>query len=439
MNRRIAEQQCVDCGQPFQMTPEHVAWFAKKGLDIPRRCKDCRALKKAKRELEPLPKPLLDVLRDAQQLAAAREPRSAYGDLAEKVRGLVQTFGASLRRESYDRLWSYWETRHKVVHERLVPSKAETSDLIAFALSIVDELHFQEPAFQQISEFFKFPNVEHPDWHTEFWARGHSATMSGEEALAKILGHTEADEEPDEEIAGHPERRAKAKPDWTPELRSWPDVLAGPAGEWGESEIALAADVVTLPGDAARRRDVWAECIRVLPAFYICCQREYAFEVLASTEALPGKNHSVLVFYDVYGNTFADLYSSIELTDLRRLLDGLGRLESERDGGIRLELARELIETSSPALIVNSVRFHPVQPSGYPFPIALDDYLWSFGESLLDWYFMHQGAAIGEPEWGQLIQGEELTDALERLIRNDVLTSPERLEALGVCHPSARS
>jgi len=444
MNARFADKKCLDCGQPFRLEAGEVAFFARKNYDLPKRCKPCRDRRKAQRDLDPLPKPLLKLLADADGLARASVPsecRLAYIDLFQTVKGVVHKFGPSLRLESYDRLLAYGETRNNVDHEKHVPSKAQISDLVAFALSTVDELHFHEPAFQQIAEFFRFPNVEHPGWHTELWARGHPEIAIDQvmrEIAPKLLetaGATNTNEETDHDVLGDLGSVGPLGPDWTPVLRSWPDILAGPDRGMEASEIALAADVVTLPGDALRRRNVWAECLHILPAFYICCRREYAYEVLASTESLPNENVSVLVFYDSYGQNFADPYSAKQLSDLRRLHDGLAKLEGERDDGKRLGLARQLVEVASPDLILQSVSFYPVRPANEPFPIALEDYLWSLGESLLDWYFMNQNAEFGEPGWGHLKQGAELASALDDLIRKEVLASPEELQALGVCAP----
>lgn len=443
MNVRFSEQECRECGKRFRLEPGEVAWYAGRGWDTPKRCKPCRNQRKAQRDLDPLPKPLLELLAHADGLARASAPsecRLAYIDLFQTVKEAVHKFGPSLRLESYERLLAYAATRSDVDHEKHVPSEAQTSDLVAFALSIVDDLHFHEPAFRQISEFFKFPNVEHPDWHTELWARGHSR-IEIEQVLRKIApklleagGATDSDEETDQDVLGDVGPAGPPGPDWTPVLRSWPDILAGPWGSgMGPSEIALAADVITLPGDALRRRNVWAEYLHILPAFYICCRREYAYEVLASTESLPNENVSVLVFYDSYGQNFADPYSAKQLSDLRRLHDGLAKLEGERDDGKRLGLARQLVEVASPDLILQSVSFYPVRPANELFPIALEDHLWSLGESLLDWYFMSQGAEFGEPGWGQWKESNELAAALDGLVKSEVLASPEQLQALGVC------
>ena len=442
MNVRFSDQKCRDCGQPFQLEPGEVAFFATKGLSLPRRCKRCRDRRKAERDLLPLPRPLLEVLKDADRLAKASteaERRLAYIDLFQKVKDVARKFETSLRRESYHRVLAYAETRNKVDHERHVPSEAQTSDLTVFALSVVEELHFDEPNFQEVSEFFRFPNVEHPDWHTELWARGRSS-IAAEHALREIApklletaSPADANRETDEDVLWHPGSAAPPGPDWTPALRSWPDILAGRFGGMEPSEIALAADVITLPGDALRRRNVWAEYLHILPAFYICCRREYAYEVLASTESLPNENVSVLVFYDSYGQNFADPYSAKQLSDLRRLHDGLAKLEGESDDGKRLRLAQQLVEVASPDLILQSVSFYPVRPANEPFPIALEDHLWSLGESLLDWYFMSQGAEFGEPGWGQWKESNELAAALDGLVKSEVLASPEQLQALGVC------
>lgn len=39
---------CVDCSKQFTMTPAEQEWFKKKGLLLPKRCRDCRVAKRAK-------------------------------------------------------------------------------------------------------------------------------------------------------------------------------------------------------------------------------------------------------------------------------------------------------------------------------------------------------------------------------------------------------
>jgi hypothetical protein len=38
---------CIDCGRPFVFTAGEGKFFAGKGLRTPRRCKECRALRKS--------------------------------------------------------------------------------------------------------------------------------------------------------------------------------------------------------------------------------------------------------------------------------------------------------------------------------------------------------------------------------------------------------
>lgn len=42
--------QCSDCPKTFTLTEKEAAFFVEKGLVKPRRCKECRALKKANRD-----------------------------------------------------------------------------------------------------------------------------------------------------------------------------------------------------------------------------------------------------------------------------------------------------------------------------------------------------------------------------------------------------
>jgi hypothetical protein len=41
--------QCSDCGQSFNFSQGEQEFFQKKGMSEPKRCKDCRAAKKAER------------------------------------------------------------------------------------------------------------------------------------------------------------------------------------------------------------------------------------------------------------------------------------------------------------------------------------------------------------------------------------------------------
>lgn len=43
------ELSCVDCGKPFTFTAKEQDFFAKKGFTNPKRCPECRRLKKMQR------------------------------------------------------------------------------------------------------------------------------------------------------------------------------------------------------------------------------------------------------------------------------------------------------------------------------------------------------------------------------------------------------
>lgn len=40
------QSQCVDCDQEFTITSGEQEFYAEKGLNLPKRCKECRAAKK---------------------------------------------------------------------------------------------------------------------------------------------------------------------------------------------------------------------------------------------------------------------------------------------------------------------------------------------------------------------------------------------------------
>jgi hypothetical protein len=42
--------KCADCKQPFVLTAGEQEWFEQRDMHMPRRCKECRARKKAGRE-----------------------------------------------------------------------------------------------------------------------------------------------------------------------------------------------------------------------------------------------------------------------------------------------------------------------------------------------------------------------------------------------------
>jgi hypothetical protein len=42
--------KCKDCGAEFEVTTGEQDWYAKKGWELPKRCKGCREIVKAKRK-----------------------------------------------------------------------------------------------------------------------------------------------------------------------------------------------------------------------------------------------------------------------------------------------------------------------------------------------------------------------------------------------------
>lgn len=34
--------KCVNCNKPFTLTSSHAKWFLDRGLELPKRCKECR-------------------------------------------------------------------------------------------------------------------------------------------------------------------------------------------------------------------------------------------------------------------------------------------------------------------------------------------------------------------------------------------------------------
>ena len=46
MNGEIA---CKDCGQPFTLGASEIAFFERRGLSVPRRCRECRAYRRQER------------------------------------------------------------------------------------------------------------------------------------------------------------------------------------------------------------------------------------------------------------------------------------------------------------------------------------------------------------------------------------------------------
>lgn len=41
---------CKDCGKEFELTEREVKWFEQKGLQSPKRCKECRIMRKEEKE-----------------------------------------------------------------------------------------------------------------------------------------------------------------------------------------------------------------------------------------------------------------------------------------------------------------------------------------------------------------------------------------------------
>jgi DNA-directed RNA polymerase subunit RPC12/RpoP len=53
MDTMNIHRTCVNCGEPFQITPGEAEWLREKNYDLPKRCPDCRAKNRAKkREME---------------------------------------------------------------------------------------------------------------------------------------------------------------------------------------------------------------------------------------------------------------------------------------------------------------------------------------------------------------------------------------------------
>lgn len=41
--------ECKDCNKPFTLTVEHQAWYKDRGLELPKRCSECRKKRRKKR------------------------------------------------------------------------------------------------------------------------------------------------------------------------------------------------------------------------------------------------------------------------------------------------------------------------------------------------------------------------------------------------------
>lgn len=42
--------KCVDCNKSFTLTSSHAKWFLDRGLELPKRCKECRTRRRNERE-----------------------------------------------------------------------------------------------------------------------------------------------------------------------------------------------------------------------------------------------------------------------------------------------------------------------------------------------------------------------------------------------------
>lgn len=42
--------KCVNCNKPFTITSSHAKWFLDKGLELPKRCKECRTKRRNGKE-----------------------------------------------------------------------------------------------------------------------------------------------------------------------------------------------------------------------------------------------------------------------------------------------------------------------------------------------------------------------------------------------------
>lgn len=42
--------KCVDCNKPFTLTSDHAKWFLDRGLELPKRCKECRDKRRNRKE-----------------------------------------------------------------------------------------------------------------------------------------------------------------------------------------------------------------------------------------------------------------------------------------------------------------------------------------------------------------------------------------------------
>jgi hypothetical protein len=52
MEKNPVTLKCKDCGAEFEVSVGEQDWYAKKGWELPKRCKDCRAVARTKRKKE---------------------------------------------------------------------------------------------------------------------------------------------------------------------------------------------------------------------------------------------------------------------------------------------------------------------------------------------------------------------------------------------------
>lgn len=44
--------KCLDCNKPFTISPNHEKWFMDKGLELPKRCRECRNKRRSRKEVK---------------------------------------------------------------------------------------------------------------------------------------------------------------------------------------------------------------------------------------------------------------------------------------------------------------------------------------------------------------------------------------------------
>lgn len=47
--KNLIVKECKDCGAEFEISEGEIGWYARKGWEIPRRCKACREIARNKR------------------------------------------------------------------------------------------------------------------------------------------------------------------------------------------------------------------------------------------------------------------------------------------------------------------------------------------------------------------------------------------------------